>query len=78
MDGTELLNGIALVIDDEVRLGDKENPIVKCVDDLKSKGIPHLRGWGKGDQYVNVVVRTPTKLTRKQKKLIEQLKGELE
>jgi molecular chaperone DnaJ len=44
---------------------------------LKGKGITHLRGWGKGDQYVTVVIDTPTKLTRQQKKLLEELEKEL-
>jgi molecular chaperone DnaJ len=44
---------------------------------LKGKGIPHLRGWGKGNQFVNVVVRTPKKLTKQQKKLLKKLAEEL-
>lgn len=39
---------------------------------LKNKGIPVLNGYGKGDQYVKVIVDVPTKLTDEQKsKLIE-------
>lgn len=45
---------------------------------LNGKGLPHLRGWGKGDQFVNVVVRTPTRLTKQQKKLLKRLEKELE
>ncbi len=44
---------------------------------LKGKGIPHLRGWGKGDQFVNVIIRTPTKLTRRQKELLKDLAEEM-
>jgi molecular chaperone DnaJ len=44
---------------------------------LKGKGIPHLRGWGKGDQLVRVEVRTPTNLTRRQKELLSELEKEL-
>jgi molecular chaperone DnaJ len=40
---------------------------------LKGKGIPHLEGHGRGDLYVYVRVVTPTKLTREQKHLMEQL-----
>jgi len=40
---------------------------------LRNKGIPHFRGFGKGDQFVEVTAETPTKLTRKQKKLFEEL-----
>jgi len=44
---------------------------------LRGKGLPHLHGWGKGDQFVTVVVRTPTNLTKKQKKLLKELAKEL-
>jgi molecular chaperone DnaJ len=40
---------------------------------LKKKGLPHLHGWGKGDQFVNVIVKTPTKLTNQQMKLLKKL-----
>ncbi|MDD5551802.1 MAG: molecular chaperone DnaJ [Candidatus Pacebacteria bacterium] len=43
---------------------------------LKGMGIPHLHGRGKGDMYVKINVKTPSKLTRKQKKIIEDLKKE--
>ena len=40
---------------------------------LKGKGVPHLHGWGRGDQLVRVVVKTPTDLTRPQKELLSEL-----
>ena len=40
---------------------------------LRGKGIPHFRGFGKGDQYVEVLAETPKNLSRKQKKLFEEL-----
>lgn len=43
---------------------------------LKNKGIPHLRGGGKGDQYVRINIETPKKLTDKQKELLMQLAKE--
>jgi molecular chaperone DnaJ len=39
---------------------------------FKGKGIPHLQGSGRGDQYVRVAVEIPSKLTRKQKQLMEE------
>jgi molecular chaperone DnaJ len=39
---------------------------------LKGKGITHLRGFGKGDQVVQVVVKIPTHLTKKQEELLLQ------
>src|SRR3982074_82490 len=40
---------------------------------LKGRGLPDPRGGGKGDLYYHVRVLTPTKLTREQRKLFEQL-----
>ncbi len=40
---------------------------------IKGKGLADPRGGGKGDLYYHVRVLTPTKLTRDQRKLIEQL-----
>lgn len=40
---------------------------------LRGKGIPHLHHSGRGDQLVQVVVWVPTKLTKEEKKLLEQL-----
>lgn len=39
---------------------------------LRGKGIASPTGKGRGDQYVRVNVVTPTKLTREQRKLLEQ------
>ena len=43
---------------------------------LKRKGMPHLNGWGRGDQLVRVIIRTPTKLTRRQEDLLSELAKE--
>jgi molecular chaperone DnaJ len=40
---------------------------------LKGKGIPHLHRSGSGDQLVRLVLETPEKLTKQQKKLFEEL-----
>lgn len=39
---------------------------------LKGKGVPRLRGWGRGDEYVKVNVKIPEKLSRSQKKILEE------
>ncbi len=41
---------------------------------VKSLGVPHLNGNGRGDLYVHLEVRVPAKLTREQRKLFEQLR----
>ncbi len=40
---------------------------------LRGKGIPNLRGSGRGDQYVTVNVNIPKDLTAEQRQLVEQL-----
>jgi len=40
---------------------------------LKGKGIQRLKAHGKGDQLVRVILRTPTKLSGEQKRLITEL-----
>ena len=40
---------------------------------LKGRGLPDPHGGGRGDLYFHVRVLTPTKLTREQRKLMEQL-----
>ena len=44
---------------------------------LRGKGLADPHGGGKGDLYYHVRVVTPTKLTREQRKLIEQLGASL-
>jgi molecular chaperone DnaJ len=39
---------------------------------LKAKGVPHLRRTGRGDHLVTVKVEIPKKLSRKQKKALEE------
>ncbi len=39
---------------------------------LRGRGIPELGGYGRGDQLVVVRVETPTRLTARQKELLEE------
>jgi molecular chaperone DnaJ len=39
---------------------------------LKGKGIPHLRGYGRGDHLIETVVTVPTSLTKKQEELLKE------
>jgi len=68
--GTELqvpgLNG-------EERLKIPEGTQSGAVFRIKGKGLADPRGGGKGDLYYHVRVLTPTKLTREQRKMIEEL-----
>lgn len=40
---------------------------------LRARGVPRLRGTGRGDIHVHVVVQTPTKLDEEQAELLAQL-----
>ncbi len=42
---------------------------------LKGKGVAHVRGGGKGDEYVRILIKIPTKLNRRQKELLEELQS---
>jgi molecular chaperone DnaJ len=68
--GTELpVPGLA----GEERLKIPEGTQSDAVFRVKGKGLADPRGGGKGDLYYHVRVLTPTKLTREQRKLVEQL-----
>ncbi len=43
---------------------------------ISNKGIPRFSGWGKGNMFVELEVKTPKRLTKKQKELLEKLKNE--
>ncbi len=43
---------------------------------LRERGIPHLRGRGRGDQYVRIITLIPEKLTRHQQELVRELQEE--
>ena len=43
---------------------------------ISKKGIPHFSGYGRGNLYVKLIVKTPKKLTKKQKELLEKLREE--
>ncbi len=44
---------------------------------LKGKGVPHLRGGGRGDQLVIINMEVPTRLSSEQRDLFEKLAGTL-
>ncbi|NLG85012.1 MAG: molecular chaperone DnaJ [Firmicutes bacterium] len=72
--------GTALAIetlDGPVELKIPEGTQTGTVFRLRGHGVPHLRGSGRGDHLVSVVVRTPTRLTPEQRELFRRL-AELE
>lgn len=42
---------------------------------LSNHGVPHMRSAARGPHIVSIIVDTPTKLTKKQKELLEQFEG---
>lgn len=52
--------------------GTQPNDVFK----LKGKGIQHLNGRGRGDQFVKVTIEVPKNLSSKQKDIIKQLEQE--
>jgi molecular chaperone DnaJ len=53
-----------------VRPGTQSGVMVR----LRGQGVTHLRGRGKGDQYVRLNILVPEKLTREQKEIVEEMK----
>ncbi len=54
----------------KVRPGTQSHTLVR----LRSEGVKHLRGRGRGDLYVRLIVKVPEDLTSKQRNLLEELK----
>jgi molecular chaperone DnaJ len=56
---------------EEIRVdpGTQSHTIMRLV----GRGIPHLRGYGRGDQLVRVIVEVPRRLTDEQEVLVRQL-----
>lgn len=40
---------------------------------LRGKGAPHVRGGGRGDEYVRIGLRIPTHLSKRQRELLQEL-----
>jgi curved DNA-binding protein len=55
----------------KVRAGTQANTMIR----LRGEGAPRLHSERKGDEYVRINIETPSRLTREQKKLIEEMKS---
>ncbi len=60
LDGTETI---------EVSPGTQTGKVVK----IRGRGVPHVRGRGRGDLHVEIVVDTPTSLDKEQERLLREL-----
>lgn len=56
----------------KVRAGTQNGTMLR----LRGVGVPKLQGRGRGDEYVKIVVETPSRLTRNQRRIIEEMKEE--
>src|SRR3989339_1274880 len=55
-----------------VRAGTQPGTMVR----LREKGVNHLHGRGRGDEYVKLNILIPEKLTREQRRVVEEMKEE--
>jgi molecular chaperone DnaJ len=39
---------------------------------IKGEGFPKIRGYGKGDQVVQVIVKTPKNISRRQEEILRE------
>lgn len=69
-----ILGGIVEVptIDGPVRLRVRSGTQSGTMVRLRGRGIKHLYGYGRGDQYIRLIVKLPSKLTQRQKELIKE------
>ena len=64
------LEGTNIIL--EVPAGTESGKVVR----ISGKGIPHFGGYGRGNLYIEFKVKTPRKLSRKQRELFDELKKE--
>lgn len=53
----------------KVRSGTQSHTLIR----LRNEGVKRVQGNGRGDLYVRLVIRVPEKLSREEKKIVEQL-----
>jgi DnaJ-class molecular chaperone len=63
-------------IDGELKLKIRPGTQSATMMRLRERGVPHLHGRGKGDEYVRINVLIPEKLNHEQKRVIEEMKEE--
>jgi molecular chaperone DnaJ len=59
-------------LDGKVKYSMPEGTQTGTIFRLKGKGIPYLRGNGRGDQYIKVEIDVPKRLNEKQKAALKQ------
>ena len=64
-------------IDDSVTIRIQPGTQAGTLIRLRGKGVPHVRGNGRGDQYVKIQLHVPTHLSRRQREILEELEESL-
>jgi DnaJ-class molecular chaperone len=62
-------------IDEEVKIRIRPGTAGGTMMRLRERGVTHLHGHGKGDEYIRINVTIPEKLTKEQKNLVEEMKA---
>lgn len=62
-------------VDDTVKIRIQPGTQPGTLIRLKGKGVPHVRGSGRGDHYAKVQIAVPTHLSKKQRELLEELEA---
>ncbi|MFH1643216.1 MAG: molecular chaperone DnaJ [Patescibacteria group bacterium] len=71
-DNVEIITLDSKKLDLKVPAGTESGKILK----ISQKGLPHFGGRGMGDLYAELIIKTPKKLSKKQKELLNELKKE--
>jgi molecular chaperone DnaJ len=66
----QILGGTNIIL--QIPAGVESGKILR----VSGKGIPHFSGRGRGEMYIELVIKTPKKITKRQKELLEELKKE--
>jgi DnaJ-class molecular chaperone len=71
---TAILGGVVEVptIDGDLKLRIRPGTQSGTMVRLRGRGIKSARGFGRGDQYVRLLIRIPEKLTRRQREILEE------
>ena len=56
----------------KIQAGTQPNSLIR----LRGKGVPHVRGSGRGDEYVRIKVTVPSRLSSRQKELLKEFDSE--
>ncbi len=62
-------------VDDPVKIRIQPGTQPGTLIRLRGKGVPHVHGNGRGDEYVKIQIAVPTHLTRRQRELLEELES---